>query len=365
MALYLLDRLRALAIEESVPRIVRDRLQLCLERNRERTVVLLQEASWVAQRFEGASIAFALLKGITLTPDSVPDPSLRWQTDLDFLVDESDRDAAVRILHDRGYTLYATSGRTMEFRSGPSSSPDIANFYRADLQKSLELHCLKRRAGFQDRLTRAQVRVIDGVRVVALSSADILVQQALHLLKHLCGEHTRVSWVLEFWRHLRVRQHDEEFWHEVRSIAGSETLGDLALSISVWLASDLFGAIPESVAAYWPADRIPDGVLFWLRRYAHELLLSDSFASKLYLLLRRQLPNKPALRDTARLMIPLCLPARIMQPAPDETLADKMMRYRAEASYSWRRLRFHIFEGMRYGIEALCWEWRMPKVQQR
>ena len=105
--------------------------------------------------------------------------------------------------------------------------------------------------------------------------------------------------------------------------------------------------------------------MLWLRRYARELLLSDSCASKLYLLLRRQLPNKSDRKGTARLMIPLCLPARITQPAPGETVAGRMARYRIEASYGWQRLRFHLFEGLRFGMEALCWALGMPKVQQR
>jgi hypothetical protein len=102
-----------------------------------------------------------------------------------------------------------------------------------------------------------------------------------------------------------------------------------------------------------------------LRRYARDLLLSDSHASKLYLLLRRELPNRPDVKATARLMIPLCLPARITEPVPGETLSDRLSRYRIEARYSWQRLCFHLFEGLRLGVEALCWEWRMPKVQQR
>ena len=365
MALYLLDRVRRLEIEDSVPESIRERMELSLHRNRQRTAGLLRQATDVADEFRRAGISFALLKGITLTPDSVPEPALRWQTDLDFLIDELDAAAATEILRKLNYTLHAASGRTMEFRSGALGKPDLENLYRADTQRSLELHCLLRQKGLQDRLTRANARSFEGELIPALSAADSMVQQALHLMKHLCGEHTRVSWVLEFWRHAGLQQHDRAFWNDARAIAAGEPQADLALAMSVWLASDLFGPIPHGAAEHWAADRIPDGVMLWLRRYARELLLSDSCASKLYLLLRRQLPSGRDRKGTARLMIPLCLPARITQPSPDETLMDRMARYRIEASYSWQRLRFHLLEGLRYGVEAVCWAWRVPKVQQR
>jgi len=214
-------------------------------------------------------------------------------------------------------------------------------------------------------LTRASARLFAGVKIPALSAADIVVQQALHVMKHLCGEHTRLSWVLELSRNIRVRENDGAFWKEVRAIAAAEPQGDLAMAMSLWLAAELFESRPIIAADEWAADRIPGGVLMWLRRYARELLLSDSHASKLYLLLRRQLPNRPDVKATTRLMIPLCLPARITVPVPGETLVDRLTRYRIEARYSWERFRFHVFEGVRLGIEALCWEWRMPKVQQR
>jgi hypothetical protein len=379
MALYLLDQIMTLKIESSLPSAILDRLQLNLAQNRQRTRTLLREAIEVAQRFQQAHITFALMKGITLPADAVPDPALRWQADLDFLIDESDADAASRIMRDLSYTLRATSERTMEFRSGTMSTTGLENFYREQSQRSIELHTMKRREGSpgqlaraqdqpartQDLLARAQVRWFDGVAIPTLSSADILVQQAQHLLKHLCGEHTRLSWVLEFWRHLRKRQHDRAFWSEVRALAASEPQGELALSISVWLATEIFGPIAPGVTEDWMPVRIQNGVQFWLRRYARELLLSDSFGSKLYILLRRQLPNKPDLKGTARLMIPLCLPARLALPVPGETPADRMTRYRIDASYGWQRLRFHLFEGVRYTIEALCWEWRMSKVQEQ
>jgi len=365
MALYLLDRIEELGIEDTVPAEIRDRLQRNLEQNRQRAAALLREAESVAQQFEQAGIPFALLKGITLTPDSVPKPALRWQIDLDFLIAEPDAMAAIEVLRNLDYSLHAKFGNTLELRCGPSGKSDLANLYRVHTQKSLELHSLRRQEGLADRLTRASARLFAGVKIPALSAADILVQQAMHLMKHLCGEHTRLSWVLELSRHIRVRESDSAFWNEVRVIAAAEPHGDLAMAMSLWLAAELFESRPRVAADEWAADRIPDGVLLWLQRYARGLLLSDSHASKLYLLLRRQLPNRPDVKATARLMIPLCMPTRITVPVPGETVADRLTRYRIEAVYSWQRLRFHVFEGVRLGIEALCWEWRMPKVQQR
>jgi hypothetical protein len=295
----------------------------------------------------------------------VPEPALRWQTDLDFLVARGDAIAATAALEELGYEPHATSGDTIEFRSGPMGKHDLANLYRAGTQRSLELHCIPHMDGEQDRLARAHARSFSGgIELPALSSADILVQQALHLLKHLCGEHTRVSWVLEFWRHIRVRQDDHQFWGEVKAVAATEPKADLALSISVWLATNLFGKVARGASEFWGAGGIPDGVQLWFRRYSRELLLADSIATKLYLILRRQLPWESDCRGTARLVVPLCLPARITQRVPGETLPERLSRYRIEVDYILRRLRFHLCEGVRYGVEAMRWELMIPRGQR-
>jgi hypothetical protein len=365
MALYLLDQVRAEGIERCLPPLLRNRLQLNLEQNRLRTAQMLCHADDVGSAFRRHGIDFALIKGITLASDSVPEPALRWQTDLDFLISGRDADTATTVLEELGYEPHATSGGTIEFRSGLMGKPDLANLYRPGTQRSLELHCLRRTDREQDRLARARSKSFPGgIELPALSSADILVQQALHLLKHLCGEHTRLSWVLEFWRHIRVRQNDRQFWGEVKAIAATEPKADLALSISVWLATSLFGKVSHGAIEIWGADGIPDGVKLWLRRYSRELLLSDSIATKLYLILRRQLPREGNSKGTARLILPLCLPAKITQSAPGETLAARLSRYRIEGNYSLRRLRFHLCEGIRYGVEALRWELVVPRVQR-
>ena len=145
-ASYLFDRLRGRGIQDSAPAAIRECLRARLEGDRQRRAALLLRARSVACNFDAAGLRYGLMKGITMTPDSLPDPAPRWQTDLDFLIYESDSTAATEILRGLGYEQHATNGSTIELRSGPSGKPGLANLYRADMQRSLELHCLQRRS---------------------------------------------------------------------------------------------------------------------------------------------------------------------------------------------------------------------------
>ena len=88
--------------------------------------------------------------------------------------------------------------------------------------------------------------------------------------------------------------------------------------MSVWLATSMFSEVLNGACEHWPVEAIPPGVLVWLSRYASNLPRSDSYESKLYLRLRGQLPRRINPKTTTRLMIPLCLPARITKPARGE-----------------------------------------------
>ncbi len=121
-----------------------------------------EEAAAISRAMSRQRISFALLKGITLTPESVPDCALRWQIDLDFLVAARDATAARHVLMGFGYGLHAVCGNTMEFTAGESSAPDIRKIYRVHSQRSLELHMLSttpgRNGARTDRLARTQLR---------------------------------------------------------------------------------------------------------------------------------------------------------------------------------------------------------------
>lgn len=369
LALYLLDRLTELGLERCLPDTIRLRFQQDLQYNRARTNALFAEAGAISRAMSRCGIQFALLKGITLTPESVSDCALRWQIDLDFLVAAGDATAARHVLMTFGYALHAVCGNSMEFTAGQSTAPDIRKIYRVHSQRSLEVHMVSTTAGRNgqrtDRLSRARIRAFDGVPIPTLAPADVLVQQGAHLFKHLCGEHTRASWVLEFWRHVQTRRGDASFWNEVERVTALEPQAEIALGAALLLASHAFGAIQDDARVQAAIDKLPQNVRLWLETFGMRVLLSDSPGNKLYLILRQELrsetPNRPAIR---KLVFPTHLPPSVTRGEPGEPLLERFARYRTEARFLLARLQFHVVEGLRYAIELSRWQRRLTEMSQ-
>lgn len=365
MAIYFLDRAQGIGADHAVPHDVIENLAHRLENNRHRTQSLLQESIALAGAFENAGIHYALLKGITLAPESVPESVLRCQTDLDFLVLSGDVKAATDCIEQKGYKHFLTRSNTMEFRAGAPNKPDLSNLYSALTQRALELHWLSASPSEPNLLTRRVPRSFNGSSIYALSPADILVKQATHLLKHLCGEHTRLSWILEFWRHVSARRSDERFWSEVQVRVKETTNGDLAMGIAFWLASEFFGDTGAGVPEEWRSDALPVRIRLWLERYARQLLTSDLLGNKLYALLRREVPCSPQeARKTRDILLPRVLPFRILEPQPAESVVERLDRYAIELKFFLRRLGFHIRENVRLVFESARWNRATAKVER-
>jgi hypothetical protein len=362
LALYLLDQLTQLHLVSCLPPSILSRLEGDRADNRERSADLFLEASEISRAMAVQGVSFALLKGITLTPDSVADSALRWQIDLDFLVAATDVTAATEILNGFGYALHAASKDTLEFRAGQADKPDVRTIYRIRSQRAVEVHLLNTNQPGDHchaaQLNRVDLRSFDGVRIPTLSSADILIQQAVHLLKHLCSEHTRTSWVLEFWRHVDKRRSDTVFWHEVEVIATGDPQAEVALGASVLLSTLAFGEFAsESLNCF--TDRLPGAVRMWIEAYGMRVLLAGSPGNKLYLILRRQLQQSDQSRiEARRLVFPVHMPPAITRGEPGESISTRLRRYRIEGNHLLVRMRFHILEGIRYAIESARWQRR-------
>lgn len=365
MALYVLARMQEIGIERLLPPSMLVRLERNAEENRARTASLLLEMEQLIEEFRGAGIVFAFLKGLTLVPESVPDPVQRNQLDLDLVADWSHVAALRTILEARGFHLHAAGGGTWEFKTHADRMPSIRQLYQVRPQRTIEVHWVRgngngepqRGSVWAGQLARAEVKITSGMPVPSLCESDIFLNQALHLLGHLRGEHTRASWMLEFARHIETRANDPSFWERLESAGEGVNCAALACGVSFTLTQRVFGVqAPASVAA-WALKPLPARVSLWTQVYGMRIATSDVPGSKLYLMLEAELRQCGAVPATEhkRGPIPMRVPPMISRGVAGEGLASRARRIWDQFRFVWFRLRFHIGEAISYWIELRRW----------
>lgn len=368
LALYFLDRLVALDLQECIPASMLQQLHQDLGDNRLRTAALIREALTVNAMLRELNIDFAFLKGITLPPESVPEGALRSQADLDILVRGQDATSVKACLQILGYELDVVIGSTWEFKAGRTGRSTIKDLYKIRSDRAIDLRLLGNRGERMDsdRLTRARSKRVHDQELACLSPADILVQQGTHLFKHMCSEFTRASWVLEYWRHVCARRTDVAFWREVEMVAARETSARVAIGAATLLATLVFGPFAPRELSQWSMDQLPLEICLWIQLYGRRILLSDTPSSKLYLLLQKQLnPDSKAGRiERRRRLFPLHLPQRITRPYGEENVTERLHRFKVQTLFALRRLRFHLEQGLLLAIEGPRWERHLSGVEQ-
>jgi len=367
LALYFVDRLDKHGWWDAIPFSILKRLQQNLVDNRERTASLFAEMAEINSRFQKSGVTFANLKGLSLTPESVPDPTLRCQLDLDFLVATAQASIARQVLTDMGYCLSAANRGTWEFKAGSSEVAAIKDLYKVKPQRSVELHLVDtagdalplRTSTWSGQLQRAVARPVLGVPMPTLSPADQFLNQALHLFGHIRGEFTRTSWGLEFARHLRSRGNDAAFWREVEELAAEVPEATTALGVPILLVEQVFGPAAPDALRRWTVDQLPAPVARWARMYGRRVMMADFPGNKLYLLLENELgPRRSDARQAAlKRLLPFRLPPMITRGEAGEQLSTRLRRYVAQTRFVLFRLRFHVVQGARYCLEFLRWRW--------
>ena len=358
-ALYFLDHVQSIGIEDAIDPTVIQNLKRKLADNKDRRTDMFEEFLGLNRMFQEAGICYANLKGFTLSPDSCHNPDLRFQIDFDFLIDPAQRDLCLSLLGKRGYQRTAATRTTWEFKAGNPPAVSMKNHYKASPHRSLELHFT---AGGTDAIELLRDPRLDRLGLwsglPALSAADQMIAQALHIFAHLRSPATRPSWLLEFRRHVTVHKNDKAFWRELRTLAQPQTHAATALGLSVLLATELFGPFSPSALNRWTLDELPPRVRLWAEHYGRSVLLADSPGTKLYLLLDKELsPGQHALRKTIRRrLIPLQLPPRVMRPQRDDSLRTLIYQDMIQFWFILFRLCFHLTQSLRYAIELGRWK---------
>ena len=357
LALYFFDRLIELGLGDLLPSAVFNRLRQNLIDNTQRTRGMIAETIAIQQEFQKTGLKYANLKGLSLCPISVPKLELRSQFDLDFLVAESCVPQAQRILEQRGYRLYAISGRSLEFKFNERPGVSLKDIYKDFRSYAVELHVESSALGRPSPLERLDWRELHGLNMPLLSPVDLLLGQGLHLFKHICGESLRTAHLLEFRRHVLYRRDDDEFWRVLQVAGKNDPRASLGLGVVTFLIARVMGDFAPEALTRWTVDSISRPMQLWVEMYGHRVALGNYPGNKLYLLLQKEyesagIPKKRSLRLA---LLPSRLPPPVIRAFPNEALSVRILRYSAYLQLILGRLRFHVVEGFRFVLESRRW----------
>jgi putative nucleotidyltransferase-like protein len=370
LALYFLDRVRALRLEAAIPYQVLSRLMENVNNNRDKNAQMFEEFVNINRAFQCAGISYLNLKGFTLIPDACSDIALRCQLDLDFLVAANDLQVCEKILQQQRYVLSGVGKNVREFRTGDGRLPSVRDLYKTKPQRSIEVHFTESAEGDgvcapDGRLLRRTSQVWKGVEFPSLSSCDKFLEMTSHLFKHLKSEWTRASWILEYSRFIKFHSEDEALWIEVQKRVFDNPEAKIAVGVATLTAEKAFGISSLPSVLVWAVHGLPRSVHLWVEHYGDSVLFASFPGTKLYLLLQSALyrNNRAQLNNKLKKLFPLHLPSRVVIDFKDESFFSRLKKRQSEISYLLLRLRFHVSQGLLYMVEAVRWKRAIASLQ--
>jgi hypothetical protein len=364
MALYFLDRITQLEMVDTLPQFVLERLQQNLRDNTLRTRGMIEESVAIQCDFQEAAVRYAVMKGVSLTPASVPRPELRHQFDLDYLVAEKSAPAARQILERRGYRLFAISGTSWEFKIHETPHVSMKDLYKDLTYRAVELHLESEMSAQDSRLDRVVNREMFGLSMPVLSPVDLFLGQGMHAFKDVCSAFSRAAHLLEFYRHVLARKHDDGFWSELRARAEDDRRICFSIGVVTELMTSIMGEFAPERLTVWTVEKLPASTGLWIELYGDRGVFGKDPGTKLYLLLQKELgaAGIPGKRPLNRSLWPLRLPPPVVRRLAGETLSTTVARYRIQARFILSRVRFHVVEGLRYAMESYRWRQYLDRL---
>ena len=280
LELYFLERLKTLGIDDVVPIEVRVEMEQNFADNKIRTAKLFEEFVRINQAFQREQLNYCNVTGFSLIPVSCPDPALRRQFSMDFMMADYDSSRCGSLLVKLGYVAQASGGGLREFRPNSDVGRFDTSIYRSIAERSIVVYFLSdaavgtERAPF-DMLMRRRTQKWDGYRFPALTECDHFIAQAIRMLGHVGIEWERLALLLELKTCLCFWLHNEAFWREVADRAQEHPLRPVAIGTVTRLTAEIFGLeIPLSLQD-WVANSLDPKIRQWSEVYGWEALLTD------------------------------------------------------------------------------------------
>lgn len=378
LILYLLQKLKDTNATDILPRSTLSRLEENLTANRRRVAYMARQFDFLNQKFNGAGVRYAAVKGLSLVPQFCPDASLRHQSDFDYLVDNQSLPVARRVLEDAGYSLKKSSANEFVFLMASAWMPPLADEqYEAHAPHAVEL-----RLAFWDSdshgvsLTEPEFSVDNirthrwqGLAFRTLPEEDVFLLQVIHAFNHILSGWVRMSWLYEIGYFLSQRAPDTLLWGRVeRRIGGDPLLREMVVVVTE-LSAHFYGAPLPSPSRIW-AEELRPAVRIWIQNYARTWVFGknrvDQFSlfsvAKVILFLHRQyLSDARARRHLMRIrLLPWEQLFRRARSITTKSSTNSGERGR-QLERVLIRLLFHVTAGLRYLWEIPRWR-RLNKV---
>jgi hypothetical protein len=365
LALYFLDRIVQLGLRDALPETTIRRLEQNARDNAQRTHGMANESVTIQYAFQEAGVSYAVMKGLSLWPVSVPRPELRHQFDLDFLVSASSASAARNILELRGYRLFAMGGKSWEFKINETPYVSVKDLYKDNPYRAVELHLEHDTAAVSSRLDRVVHEEKFGMNMPVFSPVDLFTGQAMHAFKDVCSAFSRAAHLLEFYRHVMHRRDDAMFWHDLHARVGEDRRICVGIGVVTYLLGNIMGDFAPRALTIWTVDALPPSARLWVDLYGRRVVFGKHPGTKLYLLLQKELEaaGLPGKRSVGKSLMPSRLPPAVVRSVSSgESLQTRMARYRIQTRVVLSRARFHIVEGIRYAAESYRWRQHLERL---
>lgn len=290
LELYLLDRLKSLDLVGTLPPASRLAMQRHAAANSVRMPRMFEEFVRINRKLARADIEYVNVLGFSLLPASCPDPVLRRQLSLDFIVSRRDGELCTGVIEKLGYTV-KPSEHFLEFQPNNKARKVPEDLYELRGAKSLGVYLVSgdaegaKRAPYE-MLTRRHLQRWQGVDFPALDDADHFIAQAIRLFGQLGVEWNRLSFLLEFRSCMQFWRNDLSFWRQVVERAMEHPLRPVAIGTVARLAKEIFGAEIPLPIRQWAVDKVDTRVQQWAELYRWDALLAEFPGSTLQALLQ-------------------------------------------------------------------------------